>query len=112
MINLYNAELASLSIHKVGNKSRAEGLFVSQTPYQLSDELQPLIKEYFFKAFREKEENYYRFDHETDLSFNTLFSLSSRYLKTQKQYINIVPKLPNTFTHKASIHTLNLVRYI
>lgn len=75
MINLYNAELASLSIHKVGNKSRAEGLFVSQTPYQLSDELQPLIKEYFFKAFREKEENYYRFDHETDLSFHTLFQL-------------------------------------
>lgn len=75
MINLYSAQIESLSIHRVGNKSKAEGLFVSQDPYLLSDELTPLIKEFFFKSFREKEENYYKFEHETDLEFHTLFGI-------------------------------------
>lgn len=75
MINLYNTQIESLSIHRVGNKSKAEGIFVSNDPYPLSDEITPLIKEFFFKPFREKEENYYRFDHETDLEFHTLFGI-------------------------------------
>lgn len=75
MINLYNTQIESLSIHRVGNKSKAEGVFVSNDPYPLSDEITPLIKEFFFKSFREKEENYYRFDHETDLEFHTLFGI-------------------------------------
>ena len=78
MINLYSTQIESLSIHRVGNKSKAEGLFVSNDPYPLSDEITPLIKEFFFKPFREKEENYYRFDHETDLEFNTLFGIAQK----------------------------------
>lgn len=76
MINLYSAQIESLSIHRIGNKSKAEGLFVSQDPYSLSDELTPLVKEFFFKSFREKEENYYKFHHETDLEFHTLFGIA------------------------------------
>jgi hypothetical protein len=78
MINLYSAQIESLSIHRVGNKSKAEGLFVSQDPYSLSDELMPLVKEFFFKSFREKEENYYKFHHETDLEFHTLYGLAQK----------------------------------
>ncbi len=78
MINLYSAQIESLSIHRVGNKGKAEGLFVSQDPYPLSDELTPLVKEFFFKPFREKEENYYKFFHEEDISFNELFSLAQK----------------------------------
>ncbi|WP_299769474.1 nucleoid-associated protein [uncultured Dokdonia sp.] len=78
MINLYSTQIESLSIHRVGNKSKAEGLFVSNDPYPLSDEITPLIKEFFFKPFREKEENYYRFDHETDLEFHTLFGIAQK----------------------------------
>jgi len=78
MINLFSAQIESLSIHRVGNKSKAEGLFVSQDPYSLSDELTPLVKEFFFKSFREKEENYYKFEHEADLEFHTLFGLAKK----------------------------------
>ena len=70
MINLYSAQIDSLSIHKVGNKSRNENVFLSETPYQLTDELTPLLKEYFFKPFIEKEENYFQFVNEVDLEFN------------------------------------------
>lgn len=73
MINLFNTNIESLSIHKVGNKSRNEKLFISKNPFALNDEITPLLKEYFFKTFREKEESYYRFYHEVDLEYNSVF---------------------------------------
>lgn len=75
MINLYNTQIESLSLHKVGNKSRNEGTSISENTYKLNDEITPLIKEYFFKPFREKEENYFQFAHEVDLEYNEMFNL-------------------------------------
>ena len=59
MINLYNTHIASLSIHRVGNKSRNEAILLSETPHEADDELTPLLKEFFLKPFRDKEENYF-----------------------------------------------------
>lgn len=73
MINLYNAQIESLSLHRVGNKSRNEAIFLSDEPYRLNDEITPLIKEFFLKPFREKEENYFQFSHEVDLAYNEMF---------------------------------------
>jgi hypothetical protein len=61
----------------VGNKSRNEAVFLSENPYGLNDEIVPLLKEYFFKSFREKEENYYQFAHEVDLEYNEMFNLAT-----------------------------------
>lgn len=76
MINLYNTHIVSLSIHKAGNKNRNEPIFLSKEPYKPDDELTPLLKEYFFKPFREKEENYYNFTHEAGLEFHELFQIA------------------------------------
>ncbi len=75
MINLYNTQIESLSLHRIGNKSRNEGVFLSKDTLALSDEMMPLIKEFFFKPFREKEENYYQFAHEVDLEYNEMYNL-------------------------------------
>lgn len=77
MINLFNAHIESVSLHKVGNKSKGEALFLSEQPYALKDELTPLLKDFFLKPFREKEENYYQFAHEVDLTYNDMFTLAS-----------------------------------
>lgn len=77
MINLFNAHIESLSIHRVGNKSRNEAIFLSDQPYQTNDEITPLLKEFFLKSFREKEENYYQFAHEVDLEYHDMFKLAS-----------------------------------
>ncbi len=77
MINLYPTQIESLSIHKVGNKSRNENALFSKTPYTLNDELAGVLKEYFFKPFREKEENYFQFSNEVDVEFNPLFKIVS-----------------------------------
>ncbi len=78
MINLFGAHITSLSIHRVGNKINNESYFLSDETYKADDELTPLIKEYFLKPFREKEENYFQFTHETDLEFHELHSIVSK----------------------------------
>lgn len=77
MINLFNAEIEKLSIHQVHNKARNEGVFMTENPYSLTDEIAPLLKEYFFKPFREKDEDYFRFNHDVDLDFNIMFQITT-----------------------------------
>jgi hypothetical protein len=83
MINLFNAQIESLSIHKIGNKSRNEALILSESTCKLNDEFRPLFKEFFFKPFREKEENYYEFSHEVDLSYNEICRCSNELFDHQ-----------------------------
>lgn len=75
MINLYPSQIESVSLHRVGNKSKGEPIFLSADPYSLDDETKGLLKEYFFKPFREKEENYYQLSHEASLEFNEVYAL-------------------------------------
>lgn len=77
MINLFNTHIETLSLHRVGNKSRNEAYFLSDVPYNLNDEIAPLLKEYFFKPFREKEENYFQFAHDVDLEFNEMYNFAN-----------------------------------
>ena len=77
MLNLFNTHIASLSIHRVGNKSRNESIILSDEPFKADDELLPLLKEFFLKPFRDKEEHYFQFSHESDLEFHELFNLVS-----------------------------------
>jgi hypothetical protein len=77
MINLFNAHIESISIHRVGNKSRNEAIFLSEQSYKTNDEIVPLLKEFFLKSFREKEENYYQFAHEVDLEYHDMFKLAT-----------------------------------
>ncbi len=77
MLNLYTSQIDSVSLHRVGNQHRAEPLFLSENPYALNDEITGLLKEYFFKPFREKEENYYCFRHEAALEFHPIYEAAS-----------------------------------
>ncbi|PKW29877.1 nucleoid-associated protein [Flavobacterium lindanitolerans] len=77
MINLFNTHIETLSVHRVGNKSRNEAFFLSESPYGLNDEIMPLLKEFFFKSFREKEENYFQFAHDVDLEYNEMYNFAN-----------------------------------
>jgi hypothetical protein len=77
MINLYASQIDSVSLHRVGNKHRGEALFLSESPCILNDEQSGLLKEYFLKPFREKEENYYCFSHEASLEFHPVFEAAA-----------------------------------
>jgi hypothetical protein len=93
MINLFNAHIDNLSIHRVGNKSRNEAIFLSENPYKLNDEIMPLLKEYFFKPFREKEENYFQFAHDVDLEYNDMYNLATEIFNNPSEVHNISKKI-------------------
>lgn len=78
MINLFNAQIEVLSLHKIGNKSRNESMVLSDEPYRLNNEITPLLKEFFLKPFRDKEEAYYQFAHDVDLEYNEMFIQAQR----------------------------------
>ena len=99
MINLYGAHITSISIHKVGNKSNNEPIILSENKFNPDDELTPLLKEFFLKPFREKEENYYRFNHETDLEFHPLFLLASKVFDA--------PENTHLFSKEITTHLYN-----
>ncbi len=77
MINLYSTQIESIALHRVGNKNKSEGIFLSAEPFSLNDETTGLLKEYFFKPFREKEESYFRLANEVDVEFNTLYKIAT-----------------------------------
>jgi hypothetical protein len=93
MINLFNTHIESLSIHRVGNKSRNEAIFLSENQYGLNDEIVPLLKEYFFKSFREKEENYFQFAH--DLEYNDMFNLATEIFTNPSSVHEVSKKITN-----------------
>jgi len=73
MFTLYNAQIDSISLHRIGNKSRNEPLQLSKDRLQLDDEIGSLLKQYFFSTFTQKEVNYFKFAHEVDLEFNPVY---------------------------------------
>ena len=93
MINLFNTHIENLSIHRVGNKSRNEAVFLSENQYAINNEILPLIKEYFFKPFRDKEENYFQFAHEVDLEYNEMYNLASQFFENTANAHDISKKI-------------------
>ena len=77
MINLYATQIDTISLHRVGNKNKGEAIFLSEGSFALNDETTGLLKEYFFKPFREKEENYYHFSNDVDVEFNEMYKIVS-----------------------------------
>lgn len=93
MINLFNTHIDNLSIHRVGNKSRNEAIFLSEQPYNLNDEIMPLLKEFFFKPFRDKEENYFQFAHDVDLEYNEMYNLASEIFNNPSSVHEVSKKI-------------------
>lgn len=113
MINLYNTHIETLSLHRVGNKSRNEGLFLSEQPCSLNDELSPLLKEFFLKPFRDKEENYFRFAHEIDLEYNDMYKLASEIFANPETLHDVSRKMTQQlYDQSAHPHIKNGEVYI
>ena len=53
----------------------------------------PLLKEYFLKAFRDKEENYFQFAHDVDLEYNDMFKMASEIFENPSKTHEISKKI-------------------
>lgn len=65
-------KIASLSIHRIGNKAAVEGVELSDAPVNLDGPLSEILKAYFLRAFKDEER--YMFCHPTSLDLNAVYS--------------------------------------
>lgn len=102
MVDLSQVTLDQLVIHKVGNKMRDEGVFVSPSLYQLTDaNLEELLLKYFLSSFKNKV--FQKFFHETDLHLNEMYMYASQiFIQTESFYeqsIHMLKHLYEKSTH-------------
>jgi hypothetical protein len=78
MISFYEASLAELSIHRIGNKAQDEFYVLSDQSMQIQDELlKNLLLQYFLSPYQKVNE-IYRFTHPNDdLNLNEVFHFAA-----------------------------------
>lgn len=92
MISFQQTRLDRLVLHGVGNRSQEEGVRIAKQPLELNDELRAALMGYFLGSF--KGEEWFRFDHETDLSMNEVYT-----------YCTYIFENPDDF-YEQSVHIL------
>jgi len=86
MVTFFEASLAQLSIHRVGNKLQDEFYVLSDNSLQIEDELlSNLLMQYYLKPF-EKVNEVYRFMHSSDMNLNELFHFSTEVFKERGRF--------------------------
>lgn len=86
MVTFFEASLAQLSIHRVGNKLQDEFYVLSDNSLQIEDELlSNLLMQYYLKPF-EKVNEVYRFMHSSDMNLNELFHFSTETFKEKGRF--------------------------
>ena len=68
-------KIESIAVHRVGNKSIDEPLFLSQGLLKVNDEIRSVLYSYFISPFKSNE--YYSLYHETDLALNEVYAFVS-----------------------------------
>lgn len=76
MIVFDSAVMQTISLHKVGNKSRDEELRLSSGPIELADEIKSLLMRYFLSPF--KKDEFYNLHNESDLNLNAVYTFASK----------------------------------
>ena len=76
MLVTSEVQLESIILHKVGNKSREEGLKLSKGELKLDGFVKELLLKYFLSPF--KQEEYFNLHHESDINLNEVFAYCSQ----------------------------------
>ncbi len=101
MFLLTDITLESITLHKVGNKLRDEGINFSKKSIQLSDSISRLLLHYFLSSF--KSEEYFNFFHSIDVNMNEVFVCAGKIFDDPKnlyeQSKNISKHLYEQSTH-------------
>ena len=97
-------KLKKIALHRVGNKSREEGIFAAKKLLPLNDEeMKGTLQEYFLGSF--KMDEFYQFNHATDLLMNEVYTYCNYIFENPEsdnfyeQSINILKQLYEQSNH-------------
>lgn len=101
MIDITEAKLHTVSLHKVGNKLLGDNILFSKIPIRISNEEKKILLHYFLLPFKSSE--YFNFYHEIDINMNEVFVCLSKILDNPetllKQSVNLAKHLYEQSTH-------------
>ncbi|KAA9340614.1 nucleoid-associated protein [Adhaeribacter soli] len=72
MLVTTEVQLESIILHKVGNKSRDEGVKLSRNELKLDGAVKELLLKYFLSPF--KQDEYFNLHHESDINLNEVYA--------------------------------------
>jgi hypothetical protein len=101
MLDLSQAVISRLAIHRVGNKVQDEEAIVSTKLADVTPELETILVDFFTKPF--KGEINYKFTHPTELEHNDIYTYAKAVFWDEKelyaQSVNILKHIHHNSTH-------------
>lgn len=101
MIDLTQAIITRLAIHRVGNRSQGEDIVVSQKMTDVTPELESALLHYFIKPFNG--DAFYKFTHPSSIEMNEVYSYVESVLsdpsRTYTESVNILKHLYHQTLH-------------
>ena len=102
MFQFDNIQLQHVALHKVGNKHKEEGNFISNTLLDPQEDVADALIKYVLRPFK-KASALYRFRHSSDLQLNEIYSYVQRIFEDPLQLLeqsgHIVKHLYNQSNH-------------
>ncbi len=84
MLDLSQARLTTLAVHKVGNKVKNQGVVASHELFPLEEEtMVDLLEDFFLKPFRAEE--FFKFSHPSDLGMNEVYTYCKRLFQESRE---------------------------
>lgn len=87
MIDISSAQLLKVSVHRVGNKLRDEGLHLSQSEQETDKQLKDILKRKLLKPIS-KNKNPQEFSHSVDIKYNEIYNLSKDIFHDNNTFID------------------------
>lgn len=103
MIKLLTAELQSVSLHFIGNKTKDEDLVLTDNEVNISDlSLVEILTTYFTTSFYNKED-FYEFKHTSDLNLNEIYSYVSEIFEKRIDFHTSTEKIAK-YLYEKTLH--------
>ena len=83
MIDLSQARLTTLAVHKVGNKVKNEGIVAAGALFDYDEEMALILQDYFLTPF--KAEEFFRFAHPSDLALHEVNTYCKRIFEGSRE---------------------------
>ncbi len=84
VIDLSQARLTTLAVHRVGNKVKNQGVLASNALFPLDDEVMvDTLEDFFLKPFRAEE--FFKFTHPSDLAMNEVCTYCKRLFTESRE---------------------------
>ncbi|MCW3093599.1 MAG: hypothetical protein JWP81_4668 [Ferruginibacter sp.] len=107
MIDFSTVSLSKMAIHFVGNKSKEEGVFISDKIFtSFNEEVEESFLKYFIEPFRKVAE-FYNFYHPTEIDLNEIKSFSTALFNDTATFEEVAEKIAKSLYDKSEHPNIN-----